>query len=683
MARFIRLSVTVHLALVLAALIPPASVHAVGQPAPGAGEAAAPPSPSPSPSPSPMAERSPRLLVHLLDYLARDYGGAVSEDGRVLSRLEYDEQIEFAKEASEANKTLSQTGSAPELQGELEDLYQGILAKAPPADVSALARKIQARIIEVSGLENFPQEWPSLADGQRLYSQSCVSCHGEKGAGDGPAGKGLDPAPADFTDSARMYEVAPFNAFNTIRLGVSGTGMPAFPDLSDREAWALAFYVVSIRHGGGPGAGAKAENNHEGGALASLSGSGAQALKMAASLSDKALANTLSGDEVEKKKVLSALRTHTPAMARDNDYLRLAKRKLFEANVAYAAGQVASAKASALEAYLEGIEPVEPRIRASDADALVRIEEVMSRVRSSIEGGRPLPEVKASIDAALLGVDEIERLISEKEMSPWVSFAGAFAIILREGFEAVLVVLALLAAARAAGSAAAARWVHSGWLAAVAVGGAAWVFSGWVLRLSGSGRELLEGAISAIAVVVLLYVGFWMHRQTEIGRWKNFLEVKVKGMLGARNLFGLASISFLAVFREALETVLFLRVLWVESGTPARTALGMGVLSSFVLVMGLSWLALKFSRRLPLSELFRVSSITMLGLATVLGGKALHALQEAGVVGVTVFPLQIRWELAGVYPTMETVAAQALIFALALWLWAQGRVPAAAQKVRA
>src|SRR6185369_15891625 len=98
--------------------------------------------------------------------------------------------------------------------------------------------------------------------------------------------------------------------------------------------------------------------------------------------------------------------------------------------------------------------------------------------------------------------------------------------------------------------------------------------------------------------------------------------------LNKRNLMGLAFISFTAVFREAFETVLFLRALWIEGGMASKSAMVSGVVSSMALIFILSWAFLKYSASIPIKKLFDFSSSLMGVLAVILIGKGLHSLQE-------------------------------------------------------
>jgi high-affinity iron transporter len=607
---------------------------------------------------------SPRFLVHLLDYLAKDYSGAISNDGKVISQSEYNEQVEFVENAVRTNSQLIETKGTNEIEADLKRLEGAIKLKTAPNEVVALARSIQQRVIITTHLEIAPGRWPDLDHGEVLFHQNCASCHGESGNGKGIAGKNLSPQPANFLDTDRMRELSPFNAFNTTRLGVPGTAMVGFQTLSDEEIWELAFFISSLRH---KGVAAKVSDE--------WNPRDAATLKEVASSSDVSLLSKFGGTEIQKQQALAALRTYREKNSQHN-YLDLAKMKLEEAKVDFEKGNFDLAKTKALQAYLEGIEPIEPRIKANDPSLVSDIEEKMAAVRGLIENRGSSENLNAAILIAEAQINTISQVISEKEMSPWVSFFAAVGVLLREGFEAVLIILALLGVIRAANATRAARWVHGGWIAALGLGAVSWIFSTWVMDISGASRELLEGAISLFAVAVLLYVGFWLHRQSEIGRWKSFLEVKVKGLLEGKNLFGLAVISFIAVFREAFETVLFLKAIELETHGAARTALYLGIIGSLTLVIALSWIALSLSRRLPLRSLFTVSSVLMLALATILTGKGLHSLQEIGLIRATATPLHFRWELVGIYPTLETGLAQLVSFGLVLLLWWYGRRPA-------
>jgi high-affinity iron transporter len=600
---------------------------------------------------------NPRLLVHLLDYLAKDYGGAVA-NGNVTSQSEYNEQVEFIDTALKTNQKLSETKSNPEIEKDLERLNQLILRKRDADEVAKLARSIQARVIEVAKVEIAPTQWPSIQRGKELYAQSCVACHGTTGAGDGPAGKMLKPLPANFLD-AHMNEISPFQAFNTIRLGVQGTGMASFPSHSDKEVWDLAFYVVSLRH----------KNLNEVSSPDSDDKS-PEMLRLVATSSDDKLK-----EEKKNAAMIASLRTYSSDDEGGGGSLNHARTQLDEALKEYKAGNQDAAKTKAIKAYLEGIEPVEPRLKATDPAAVSLLETKMAAVRSAIEGKKSISEVENSAIAAKVQIDSAEKLLKSDSMSPWIAFLAAAAIILREGFEAVLVIIALLGVIRAAGAKKAAHYVHGGWVAALGLGVVTWFLSGWLMGMSGAQRETLEGATSLFAVAVLLIVGFWLHSQTEIGRWKAFIHGKVQRALEGKKLYGLASIAFIAVFREAFETVLFLRAIWLEGGEDSKFALVSGVVGSIGFVIFLAWALLRYSEKIPIRKLFGVSSVIMLFLAFVLTGKGFHSFQETGAISVTASESLMHFDLLGLYPTWETLSSQIFVFSIALGLWWVGKKP--------
>jgi len=615
------------------------------------------------------AENTPRTIVHLLDYLGRDYGGAV-ENGNIISQGEYNEQVEFVNVIVTAGNAIPEISSNKKINGDIQKLQKLIMAKGQATQVAALTNTIKNEVINITKLEVAPTQWPNLARGRELFAQNCVTCHGITGAGDGPAGVGLDPKPSNFLDNEHMSEISPFQAFNTIRLGVEGTGMAPFAHFTERDIWSLAFYVVSLRHEQSHGTKISTEEIHKtkNEVLSKIT------LAQAATSSDNQLRVNLSGSEEEKSVSVAQVRLNSGGDDAGSS-LNLAKEHLDSALHDYKNGDHTSAKNKALLAYLEGVEPIEPRLKASDPAAIILLEEKMSAVRVAIESKKSLVELQLAVGSAKEQILVAETIISQKASSPTVTFLVASAIILREGFEAVLILIALLGVVRAAGSKKAAHWIHAGWITALLLGVVAWIFSGWVMGISGAQRELLEGGISILAVVILLYMGFWLHSRTEIGRWKEFISGRVNAMLEGGNLFGLAAISFIAVFREVFETVLFLRALWLEGGAGIKTAMFSGVAVSFVLLIILSWSLIKYSARLPIKKIFTYSSSLMAVLAVILVGKGVHAFQETGMISITSSPIKMRFDLFGFYPTIETTVAQICILTLTILLWMYGNRP--------
>ncbi len=597
-----------------------------------------------------------RLIIHLTDYLANDYAGAVSEEGKVLSDLEYAEQKEFSLTALKEGEVNPKISQNPELIKSLNDLNLAIFNKAPPSKVVPLARAIQKEVIKVSDIALSPASWPDYTKAQKIYEATCLRCHGADGRGDGPDGKDLDPMPANFHDKERTSLVSPFAAFNTIRLGVPGTGMPAHETLSDEEVWSLAFYVNTFRFG-------PVEKSRD---TLSSKISSDELLKAAALKTDTELGEylrSLGEDTILVKKIRLYF-----FESESTDYLSKASSMLNLSAQKFAQGEQADAQKISLEAYFAGIEPIEVKISANDPAAVTRIEEKMAAFRKAIKN-KDAAGVEIHLESLQSEIKEIEVLLSGQTMTPGLSFLSGFSIILREGFEAVLVILAILGVGKAAASSTVMVAIHSGWIISLILGVIGWFVSGWLISISGISREIMEALAAFFAVFVLIYVGFWMHRQTEISRWKEFISVKVKNLTQTKNLIGLFLLSFIVTFREVIETVLFLRTVYIDTPDESKGYIFAGVVVAFAIVLIVSVLITKYRNKISLQKFFMVSSILMMALSTILIGKGVHALQEAGIVGMTIFPVKARIELLGLFPSWETMAAQVIILVASILIW--------------
>ena len=352
-------------------------------------------------------------------------------------------------------------------------------------------------------------------------------------------------------------------------------------------------------------------------------------------------------------------------------YLQKAQRSLDSAQKAYRSGDKKAARDFAISAYLDGLEPIEPKLRLKDARLTQDLEKNLLLIRQSLDRKKDSSDFNLLIEEASRLLLRASEAISGKESSPWFVFSVSFGIFIREAFEAALLLITLLGVVKSFGNKAALLAVHFGWVLALGVGLLIWFASGWAMEISGARRELLEGGISLFAVAILVYFGLWMHRKTEIGRWRDFIKEMVNLAKEKKNILILGSVAFMGVFREVFETVVFLRALLVESQAHSSWSLGLGVSSALFLVLTFSWMSVRWSARLPLRNLFQLSSLIMFFLSFVLLGKGIHALQETGLIPVTGFGLSYQWDLVVLYPYYETLMAQgALVLLLVCWsLW--------------
>jgi high-affinity iron transporter len=621
-----------------------------------------------------------RRIIHLLDYIARDYGGAV-QDHQVLNPTEYSEQVEFVKELTRLTGRQGELQSDPKIAAGLDILSRAVGEKAEPDQVGYFCRDLRKLVIEKLALITFPTRRPDLAQGALYYSKNCSSCHGIKGRGDGFAAPNLKPRPADLT-SERMAGISPYQITNTVRYGVKGTGMAAHPEVDDQTLWNIAFFASSLRHqaaGITPVKGPK--DSPVSGPLSAPKVAPEITLSLTemASLSDRQLLEKYGPVTGLSAGDLGRLRLAPPAPEEAHPDFSFARARLAEALEAYRNRDLETARRLSLDAYLEGVEPFETTLKPNHGPYVSELENGMARVRDGI--GRNLPENELAglvnrTDQLLLRGDS---LLENHALSPAVAFTTAVAILLREGLEALLIVVLLLGIAGNTGMHGARAAAHFGWICALGAGVLTWMASLWLMRFSGAGRETLEGVTALVAVAVLVYVGFWLHSKTEISRWHAFLQAKSQIGGTRAGWWGIFFASFIAVYREVFETVLFYQTLWLRAGVETKRALFAGIAGGFLLVIVLGWLLLVAGRKLPLRKLFQFSAVIMLLLAIILTGKGFHAFQESGLLPITFIngleklKISDNIELFGIYSTLETLIPQLIVGVVILLLWGLGQ----------
>jgi high-affinity iron transporter len=248
-------------------------------------------------------------------------------------------------------------------------------------------------------------------------------------------------------------------------------------------------------------------------------------------------------------------------------------------------------------------------------------------------------------------------------LSATAAAVSAFFILVREGIEALLVVAALAAFLVKAGRRESLVWIHAGWIGALVLGGVTWYVAGRLIGVSGATREMTEGITALAAAAILLYVGWWLHDKSHAVAWQGFIDRHMRGALERGTLWALAGLSFIAVYREVFETVLFYQALWQQAGDAAHGSVMVGFLSGAATLAVLAWIILRYGVRLPIGPFFAVCSVLMAVLAVGFTGNGIKALQEADVVAaspVAGFSLPVL----GIYPTVQTLVAQALVLLL-------------------
>ena len=612
----------------------------------------------------PAVEAKAKQVWQLLDYVAVDYAGAVSK-GAVLKASEYAEMQEFVSAAQRQLSEFPPGDASAKLQVQAARLRSAVAEKAEPAAVAQMAHGLASDVLKAYPFAVAPAAAPDLLRGAQLFQAQCVTCHGPQGRGDGPLAPTLDPKPTALADHFRARERSLFALHQIITNGVSGTPMASFGSLPEDDRWALAFFVGTLPYGkADAAAGAELWKSNPQARQAVL---GLDALTQT---SEHALADRL--DEPSARSLTAYLRASPSALAANKPGgTAIAKAKLAESMVAVRAGDRASAIKLALSSYLDGFEPVEPALATRDRALFEKIESGMVAYRAKVANGS-VDEVQASEQALQHLLDQADKALAPSENDAAAAFVGALTILLREGLEALLMVVAMVAFLKKAERKDVLVYVHAGWVAALAAGGVTWAVATYLVGVSGASRELTEGFSSLFAAVVLLGVGMWMHQKSVAGRWQVYLKEKMSSALDKRAAWFLFSLAFIAVYREVFETVLFYAALWTEgNGWPLLAGLGTGM----ALLAVLAAILLHTSARLPIGKFFAWSSLLVAVLAVVLAGKGIAGLQEAGWIHTT--PLAMpRIDILGVHPTWQTSLAQLVVLLIIVVAFVRNTRPA-------
>ena len=588
-------------------------------------------------------------LLQLIDYVGVDYAEAVQKEA-IINEAEYAEMQDFAAGISQQLEDLPASAQKQTLITQSEQLSLWVKQKQSADKVRDLTSSMHQTIINVYQVTVVPRKQPDLAKAKVLYAKHCVSCHGDDGFGDGIASAGMEPPPTNFRDIERYKHRSLFGLYSTITQGVSDTGMKAYSQLSEEDRWSLAFYVGGLA--------IKPEiTDTKGSVLLNI-----RTLTTTAPMQASGL------DNGEGANNMVYLRHHPELYFAENNHLVFAQQRLDEALFAYKNNQHKQAYEFAVEAYLEGFELAENNINTLDKPLRLEIEKQMTDLRNKIRNDESVENIESAIISIKLKLVTADELVQSKSISGGAAFASAFFILLREGLEALLIVAALAAFLVKTKRRDGLLYIHIGWIGALILGIATWWASHSLINISGASREITEGVAAIVATVVLLYVGFWMHDKSSAAKWKKFIDDSMHKALTSGTLWTLAGLSFIAVYREAFETILFYQALWAQTDELGKNMSFSGFISAVVVLAVLGWLIMRYSVRLPLRQFFAVTGGLMFVLAIIFAGKGVAALQEAGVLMAS--PVNfIRIDLLGIYPNLQGLLLQLVLIVFAAFLW--------------
>ncbi len=245
-------------------------------------------------------------------------------------------------------------------------------------------------------------------------------------------------------------------------------------------------------------------------------------------------------------------------------------------------------------------------------------------------------------------------------------FLYSSGILFREGLEALLVIIALVAAVRQAGQGTRARDIYAGALIALACS----VVLAWAVRhvLGDNTSDTLEGVFQLFAVVTLFYVSSWITSKSQAKQWKSFIGAQVEAARRSKGpSLALGLTAFLAVMREGAETIVFFQALMAGATEAAeRQAIFVGVIAG-TSALALAFIGLrKVTFMIPIGPVFTATSVLLYALAVIFAGQGIASFQESGVIGATFVSHVPTVPMLGLYPTIQTLIAQGILLILAL-----------------
>lgn len=589
--------------------------------------------------------------LHLLDYIGADYPATV-EAGKVVDDGEYREQLEFTDVLQGLVSGLPARPDRQALEQGVASLRQAIDQRHDGADVARQARQLGAQLAVAYEISQAPIITPDPTRGAPLYAQHCSVCHGDTGAGDGPAGVGLEPPPANLRSSERLARLSLYDLYNTLGQGIEGTDMPSFADqLDERQRWDLATYIASFT---ADPTKAKGETRYN---LADLARQ--TPLEIEAS------------QGLDAAAVFRAQRAQPPQVQRGPaQLLDYTADTLDKSLAAYQSGDHEQAYDLSVAAYLEGFELVESSLDNVDANVRKDTEKSLMAYRQSLQDGLPIDQVSQRLQAAKTKLKEAGELLGGDSLSWSLSYISGLLILLREGLEAILVLAAILAFLRNTGQQSAVRSVNIGWLLALLAGFGTWALAAYVIDVGGAQRELLEGCTALFASVMVLWLGVWMHDRRHAAAWQNYIK---SSLVSGGGRFGFALLAFFSVYRELFEVILFYETLWLQAGPAGHQAVLAGGATALVLLVGLAWVILRGSAKLPLALFFSINAALLCALSVVFAGHGVKALQEAGVFGTRPVAF-FDFDWLGIHADAYSLAAQAVALLAIVILYGRSRL---------
>ena len=350
------------------------------------------------------------------------------------------------------------------------------------------------------------------------------------------------------------------------------------------------------------------------------------------------------------------------------DIVLQTKGLLEEALMLYCKGEQQRARGIVSTAYFDVFEGkgLEALLATRSSRAKIEIESIFGKIISLMRTGASQDQVEQEFQRLITRLGKAAKLLETEEPSPWRALLNSLFIILREGFEAILIISALTAYLIKTGNDNKIKVVYQG--AGFAL--LASIFTAFLIQSifvqNPAGQEIMEGATMLLAAIVLFYVSYWVTSKAEAAKWMAFIQEKVKVSLSQGSLFALGFTAFLAVYREGAETVLFYQAL-LASGEGLDTGLiWLGFLLGSGTLAGVFFIFKLGSVRIPIRLFFTLTSIFLYYLAFSFTGQGIIEFQVGGLISATPVAFIPQIDFLRIYPTVESLTCQGILLAAAL-----------------
>lgn len=568
-------------------------------------------------------ESKVKKIVMIMNIVGFEYEAGIA-DGKIVNATEYEESKIFWQQAENRFQRLpppkSGLSATEPLAANFTELGKKIEDKMDPGEVYSLVNTINSRIKKAYDVKisETPTSPVSLGNGKEIFESKCAVCHGLTGKGDGPIATQLDPAPAVLADPLLTGDdnTVAYDNFQIINVGIANTAMIGWADiLSESELWDVTYYVRSFSN----------EN-------------------VKIPLITAGLAEADSGGDGSK---------HAAAALVEAGNLLDASLDIFRK------GDVQAAADAAFDAYLT-YEGIEAGLIGKRKELGLRLESAFNRYQAEIKRRAELSHVEKIHSGIQADLSLALETFQEKTGFTGL-FIQSFSIIVREGFEAILIVAALISFLIKSRNRDKLKSIYTGVILGIAGSFLTSYLIHEVLHLSVARQELLEGWIMLTAVVVLFGVSYWLVSKIEARKWQAYITKKMKTAISSGGSLALGGAAFLSVYREGFETVLFYKALYLyaDGGTS-------GILPGFLTgcaVLGVVYYLInKVGVKVPVKWFFAFTSVFLYFMAFTFMGRGLHELQMGQTLSITPagFAPEIPW--LGMYPTWETFIGQAVLF---------------------